>query len=139
LLCLLALKVSFPASADEIYRWVDANGVVNFSQAAPDAATAGVSLMHLPDSTPPESGQAQDIYNVQEQAERMQALRDEREERRKARRERQQLAAQPQPQPVRTWSHPLWYPPVHPKPPVKPRPPVPEPYPVSTFRPPGSQ
>jgi hypothetical protein len=134
-----------PASAQEIYRWVDANGVVNFSDKAPPAAAADTVVVD--DTRPSNYDPEEDIYNVAAQAERMQALREEMEQERAARRERQQSAPQ-QPavqyeQGVR-YGYPYLYPgygrPPH-RPPGKPpgggRPPRPEPYETTTLRPPG--
>src|SRR5210317_1352123 len=93
LLTVVALLVAHaaaipPASAQEIYRWVDANGVVNFSDTAPRAATADTVV--VADTRPSNYDPEEDIYNVAAQAERMQALREEMEQERAARRERQQ-------------------------------------------------
>jgi len=136
-----------PAVAGEVYRWVDENGVVNFSDTAPGGAEtrAEVDRMELPDASPGDHDPEEDIYNVAAQAERMQALRDEMEKEREARREQQRRAPQ---QPAArypddvNYGYPYRYPaygrpPLRPgRPPAKPPArPVPEPYDTSTLRP----
>jgi hypothetical protein len=136
-----------PAMAQEVYRWVDENGVVNFSDTAPLAADANVNTLILEDTAPKHYDPEEDIYNVAAQAERMQALREEMEQEREARRERQRNELrQPDtqyPQGVR-YGYPYLYPgygrpPGRPpgKPPTGGRPPRPEPYETSTLRPQG--
>jgi hypothetical protein len=131
------------AHATEIYRWVDENGVPNFSQNAPPAETTGVTQMILDDAAPPGHDPEVDIYHVQAQAERIQALRDEMAERRQARLERertearQHTARQPQPH---THARPVWWhPPLVPRPPVQPPPTVPEPHETRILLPPPGQ
>jgi hypothetical protein len=136
------------AAAQEVYRWVDENGVVNFSdtmpQAADASASANVNTVTLEDTTPKDYDPEADIYNVTAQAERMQALRDQMEKDREARREQQSRAPQ---QPAVQYERGVSYgypysfpaygrPPYRPpaKPPSRP---VPEPYETSTLRPPG--
>ena len=136
-----------PAAAGEVYRWVDENGVVNFSDTAPGSAEtpAEVNRIELPDAAPRDHDPEQDIYNVAAQAERMQALRDEMEKEREARREQQRRAPQ---QPAAqypagvNYGYPYSFP-AYGRPPLRPgrppaRPPerpVPEPYESSTLRP----
>jgi hypothetical protein len=135
------------AAAQEVYRWVDEDGVVNFSDTAPASAESGaeVNTLTLQDTTPMNYDPEQDIYNVAAQAERMQALRAEMEKEREARLEQQQSAPQ---QPASTsssavnYGYPYGYP-AYGRPPLRPgrppaRPPerpVPEPYDTSTLRP----
>jgi TolA-binding protein len=139
-LALLAMIASTTTAAYEIYHWLDENGVPNFSQKQPDGKTPGVSKLSLVDTTPPDYNPDEDRYGVQQQAERMNALREEMEQRRDAVRERQRDAAQQQivqyREPVRRYSHGIWYPPIYPRPPYKPRPPIAVPYPTSTLEPP---
>ena len=140
-LVLLATIASATVSADEIYHWIDENGVQNFSQTQPAGNTAGVSKMNLADTTPADYDPEEDRYNVQAQAERMSALREDMEKRREAARERQSTAAQQQVsqyrEPDRYYSRPLLYPPIYPRPPHRPQPPIAVPYPTETLRPPG--
>jgi hypothetical protein len=139
---LIAALVASSAMAGEIYQWVDENGVVNFSQTLPGPKAGAVNVLVLEQPGPPSDASTEDIYDVEGQRERMQALRDEMEERREARRER----ARQQPQVI--YREPAgyaapWYwgwpgyarPPA--RPPSKPRPPAPEPYETSTLRPLG--
>jgi hypothetical protein len=144
---LLVLQ-SAPLAAQEIYRWVDENGVVNFSDRAPPAATANASSLTLQDSQPDNYDPEQDIYNLEATAQRMQALRDELAAEREARRARP--TAQP---PVvvqypeqRHYGYPYDYPYGYPRPPggqpgkppnrPRPEPPAPEDD-TATWRPPG--
>lgn len=143
------LAGAVPAMANEVYRWVDENGVVNFSDAAPGKAQPGaeVNTLTLEDTAPKDYDPEQDIYNVAAQAERMQALREELEQEREARRE-QQRRVQAQPSTPYQSSVNDRYPydfPAYGRPPMRPpgrppaRPPqrpVPEPYETSTLRPP---
>ncbi len=140
-LALLAMIASTTATAYEIYHWLDENGVPNFSQRQPDGKIPGVSKLVLADTTPPDYDPDEDRYGVQAQAERMDALREEMDQRRDAVRERERNAAQQQAlqyrEPVRRYSHGIWFPPIYPRPPHKPRPPIEVPYPTSTLEPPG--
>jgi hypothetical protein len=129
--------------AQEVYRWVDENGVVNYSDTAPRAVHEDIDTLQLDDTTPAGYDPSEDRYHVAAQAERMQALREEMEKQREQQRERlrSRPAQTPQqyPQGVR-YGYPYGYP-VYPRPPnrppVDPRPPRPEPYEISTLRPPG--
>lgn len=145
-LFLLAMLCSSAVSSKEIYKWVDENGVVNFSEKAPASTDTGVSSFILEDTVPVEQGPDDDPFNVEATAARMQAYRDSMEQRREAQRqerlERERIAAQ---RPVNQYqqvgyrnSWP-WYaqPPLRPVHPIEPPPPVVEPYPVFPFRPPG--
>ena len=130
------------ATAQEVYRWVDENGVVNFSDTAP-AAAANLNTVDLEDTTPRNYDPEEDLYNVAAQAERMQALREQMEKDREARRQQQASAAkQPAPQYQRSvnYGYPYGYP-VRPRPPIEPPiepPPTrPEPYETSTLVPPS--
>ena len=142
--CLPALTWTVPAAAQEVYRWVDENGIVNFSDTAPAAAAADVRTLILEDNVPPDYDPEADIYNVAAQAERMQAMREQMDKQREERRERQRDApSQPavQYQQGVQYGYPYGYP-AYPWPPFRPpaRPPVKprhEPYEISTLRPPG--
>lgn len=140
-LALAALIAGAPAAAQEIYRWVDENGVVNFSQSAPTPDTEGVATVVLEELREPDRDPDEDIFNVEATTARTQALRDEMAERRQAQLEvqrnvaRQQVA---QPNQVQRYGYPVyWYPPLRPTPPIQPVPPKPEPYPTVPFKPPG--
>jgi hypothetical protein len=142
---LLGSLAATPLPAEEIYRWVDENGVVNFSDTAPAARSRSVSTVAVEDTRPSDYDPEADIYNVEAQAERMQALREEMQARREARLEEERNAAQRTPaqsaQPVGYALPPWWWDrPGYgkpPRPPERPQPPIPEPYPTSTLRPPG--
>jgi len=146
-MALSLMAAAATAVAGEVYRWVDENGVVNFSDTAPgDAETrVEVNRMELPDTAPKDHDLEEDIYNVAAQAERMQALRDEMEKEREARREQQRRAPQqsaPRYPDGVTYGYPFSYPaygrpPLGPgRPPARPpERPVPEPYDTSTLRP----
>jgi hypothetical protein len=124
LLACAALTIPAPAAAaQEVYRWIDENGIVNFSDKAPPAAAANVSTLELEDTRSADYDPEQDLYNLEATAERMQALRDELAAEREARRERQ--AAQPpvvvqyqEPQHYGyPYDYPYGYPPLYPRPP----------------------
>ena len=135
------------APAQDIYRWVDEEGVVHFSDTAPVSESRDVSTVEVEDTRSSDYDPEADIYNVAEQAERMQALRDKMDQEREERRARQRsVAAQPQPaQPAQSvgyglppwwWDRPGYGRPPKPELPVLPERPTPEP-PTSTLRPPG--
>lgn len=147
LACSLTLLCGTPTRAQEVYRWVDENGVVNFSDTAPPAADEAVDTLRLENTVPKGYDPEEDRYQVAAQAERMQALREEMEKQREERRERLRGAPVQLPeqdsQNVR-YGYPYGYPayarpPLRPpnRPPIGPRPPRPEPYETSTLRPPG--
>jgi hypothetical protein len=76
----LAFVLAFvPAFAvgTEVYRWVDDEGVVHFSQTRPMAPDTEVEALSIEDDRPSDYDPEADIYGVAEQAERMQALREE--------------------------------------------------------------
>jgi len=140
-LIFLVFLASSPAVATEIYRWVDENGVANFSSTAPPGDVGGVSKMNLEDTTPPDYDPEKDVFDVEGQAERMAALREEQAARREERRKRQRDAVQQQPVQYRDpyqYGRPLfWQPPYYPRPPERPEPPIAVPYETVPFRPPG--
>ena len=142
---MIGALASGATAAQDIYRWVDEDGVVHFSDTAPGSATGGVSTVIVEDTRPKDYDPDADIYNVAAQAERMQALRDKMEQEREERRERQRSAVpvrQPVP-PVQTVGYgipPWWWDRPGPGRPPKPELPVlpePGPPPTSTLRPPG--
>lgn len=124
--------------AYEVYHWVDENGVPHYSQERPDENIAGVRKLQLEDTTPPDYDPEEDRYGVEEQAERMAGLREDRQARRDEARERQLNAPQP---PVVIYQEPyypgylnrLWLPPAYPWPPVRPEPPIAVPYRTATL------
>jgi hypothetical protein len=130
MLVLLGLGfLSATTAAQEVYRWVDENGVVHFSQTAPAADTQGVDRLQLEASRPADYDPEEDRYNVAEQAERMQAYREQLAAEREAHRERAAREAVRQPaavypeQSIGTAVPPWWWD----RPPNRPRPPRPEP------------
>jgi hypothetical protein len=139
----VAAFVPGTAAAVEIFRWVDENGVVHFSDSPPPEHDTGVDVLSVNGAQPESYDPEADIFNVEAQAERMQALREEREEARKARleRQRQEAARQPVVQPRDDnrgfpvyWNHNIWpRPPHRPRPPVRPEQPIERPPP--TMRP----
>lgn len=133
-------------AAQEVYRWVDENGVVNFSDTSPAGRIEGVSTVDLGEPTLPGSDPEEDLYNIAATAERTQALRDAMAADRELRRERQRESATQQapsyPQassyalPPWWWDRPGYGRPPQ-RPPTRPEPPKPEPYPTATLKPPG--
>jgi hypothetical protein len=51
-------------AANEIYHWIDENGVANFSQQAPADHVPDVNTINLPDSDPGTSAMDEDPFNV---------------------------------------------------------------------------
>lgn len=145
-LCALLALAAPPLFATEVYRWVDADGVVHFSDKAPPSGVDDFSRQDMAVEPPAEYDPEQDVFGVAAQQERMRALREDMERRREARRER---AAQAPPPPAAApspaVSYPLYpYPGYRPRPPRPPRPeppiepPVDPRPPTSTLKPPGS-
>jgi len=130
----LAVLLVAPAVAEEVYKWVDENGVTHFSQMPPDQPVSGVSQQVLRDTRPSDYDPEQDIYGVEAQAKRMQQLRDEKKERRQARLDRERQAQKQQVIQYKTeefYGYPIYRPGWgNPRPPMRPLPPV--------ARPPGS-
>lgn len=124
----LAVLLVAPAVAEEIYKWVDDNGVTHFSQMPPDLSVTGVSQQVVRDTRPSDYDPEQDIYGVEAQAKRMQQLRAEKEERRQARLERERKAREQQAIQYRSresYGYPLYWPGwANPRPPLLPTPPV---------------
>ena len=145
-LCLLLVLSAAPLGAAEVYRWVDADGVVHFSDKAPPSGVAEFSRQDVVAEPPTGYDPDQDLYGVAAQQERMQALREDMERRREARREREAAApAPPAAAQSPAVSYPLYpYPGWRPRPPRPPRPEPPieppvEPVPpTSTWKRPGS-
>jgi hypothetical protein len=122
---LLAIAACGPAGATEIYRWVDENGVVNFSQTAPPPRVESPEIVAVQDDRPSDWDPDTDIYGVEEQAARMQALRDEMDEKREKRLEQkrhQETLTAPQYREPEPYSYPIYWglgvrPPPWPRPP----------------------
>jgi len=144
-LVLLAVIASTKVPASEIYSWVDGNGVPHYSQYRPAVNTPNVIKQTLEDTAPPGNGQLEDVYDVEAQAKRMAAWREERERKREEARGRKRQAAQQQAieysEPNRRFARSFWNPPFYNRPPYrppnKPRPPVVEPGPPSFVFPRG--
>jgi len=139
---LLAGMAAAPVFAIEVYRWVDENGVIHFSQSAPPATVPGVETMTVEDSAPPGYDPDEDRYQVAAQAEKMAQLRAEMDKKREMAQEQSPTTPQPpvtQYQQSGYWPLPNYYPgpPVRPRPPPRPEPPIEIPYPTNTLRPPG--
>ncbi len=124
-LWLCALLVCPVLQANEIYRWVDADGVVHFSQTPPPAQP--VETVEIEDTRPSDYDPEVDHFGVAEQQARMAALREDMAQKREEalERKRQAEARQPQQRPVEErydWPYYrrgfLW-----PRPPMPPRPP----------------
>jgi hypothetical protein len=143
LVLLIVSQVAAAAEATEVYRWVDDDGVIHFSQNEPSGKDATVEKITLEDTTPPDYDPEEDLYGVQALAEEMTVLREEMAEKREQARERQLNAPQQpvvQNQQSGQYGYPYYgRPPYYPglRPPVRPEPPRPEPYPSFPFRPPG--
>ena len=86
---LVALLAGIPAGATEIYRWVDEDGVVHFSDTKP--ADEEVNVLYVGSTNPPGYEPAEDPYSIRNQADRINLtwsrLEDERDKRREVRRE----------------------------------------------------
>jgi len=132
---------SMPAVALEVYQWTDENGVVHFSQVAPENDIASVKTHEILGQeelgSEPAANEEDDPYGFKAHREEMDALWAEREERRKAARE----SEPPQPttqvivvreEPVYPYVYPAYgyRPPYRPgRPPLRPRPPIAKPVP----------
>ena len=86
---LLVLIFANPTVGGEIYHWVDEDGVVHFSEWAPNPGVQEVATLTVPDTNPPGYDPNQDQSSIQKQAARtndrwseLQARRDERKKRR---------------------------------------------------------
>lgn len=144
---LLALAIAAwatGAAAQEIYRWVDAEGVVHFSDTPPPAESAEVQTLDVPAAPPAGYDPAADIFNIEATRQRTQARRERLQEQAD---ERARSSRSPSPPVVQSggqavnYGYPYVYP-VYPRPPrpnPPPRPPRPEPPAddTSTLRPPG--
>lgn len=135
-LALVCLSLFWPLSlvAEEIYHWVDEQGVKHYSQSPPPVATKDVKTLDVDGSQPASYNPEEDRYNVAAQEKAMQAMRDEMAESRKNKQVAQQNSADttviyyPQEETYNDILYPPGYRP--------PRPPFPHPRPP---RPPGSK
>ncbi|MDH3441118.1 MAG: DUF4124 domain-containing protein [Gammaproteobacteria bacterium] len=103
--------VSQRAYCTDIYRWVDDEGIVHFSDTRPND-DADVRMLRVNVSNPPGYGPAQDRYSIVNQAKRMNnkwsELADERERRAEKRRESAPQFVQYQPQRYDGWRYSYW-------------------------------
>ena len=144
--------------AQEIYSWVDENGVQHFSEVAPGDANKEVRKLEIDGSQPADYDPAEDRYNVAAQQAEMQELRDSLAESRKEKKEQRERELERQaanqviyyPEPDYRYGSNIYYPPYRPlpphgkppfRPPFKPEhpvePPIEEPPYSVPFRPPG--
>lgn len=94
LLMLSWLAISWPLclSANEIYHWVDDQGVNHYSQSPPPSASSEVQTLNVDGSQPASFDPNEDRYHVAAQAEATQAVRDKLAENRKNKQVAQQNA-----------------------------------------------
>jgi hypothetical protein len=87
--CLLALVIENAVFAGEIFHWVDEDGVLTFSDWAPDNSNVEVAKLVVSKSNPPGYDPNEDRNSILEQAERMNVrwtgLKEQQDERRKQR------------------------------------------------------
>lgn len=107
---LAGLAVGNHVRAAEVFHWVDENGVVHFSQWAPDDVT-NISTVVVSNDNPSGYDPLQDPYSVRNQAERVnktwQALEQRKEERLEKKREAQDALAASYP--AQTYHDPYAY------------------------------
>ena len=72
----IAAAFSAPAAAQDVYRWVDENGVVHFSDKPPVAASTEVHTVAIQSAPPSRTDAEPDVYNLEATAARTQAHRD---------------------------------------------------------------
>jgi hypothetical protein len=144
--------------AQEIYSWVDENGVQHYSEVAPENSNHEVTELQIDGSQPADYDPTEDRYNIAAQQAEMQALRDSLEESRKEKKEQRERELERQaaaqviyyPEPDFGYGSNIYYPPYRPlpphgKPPFRPplrpehpiEPPIEEPAYSVPFRPPG--
>lgn len=145
-LILLPALVAVPAApmawAIEVFRWIDADGTVHFSQWAPGASEPEATTVTVDEGAT--SGIGGDVYPIEEQAKAMAELWAEIEQQRTLRLKQRQQAAPavvhiPEAPADALW--PLWRPdrehrPHRPRPP-SPQPPEPSNPPSLPYLPPG--
>ena len=90
LMVTLALAWPLAAQAEEIFHWVDANGVHHFSQSPPPDGSGEVRTMEVNGSQPASYDPEEDRYNIAAQEAAMQERRQKLEESRKNQQQDQQ-------------------------------------------------
>ncbi len=70
------------AGAEQVYRWVDDNGITHFSQQPPPPGVSGLSVNEIPASQPPAVDPAADYWSITNQVQRLEASRVALEQRR---------------------------------------------------------
>jgi hypothetical protein len=100
MVCLVPTIGTGNASGSEIFHWVDEDGVLTFSDWAPENSNVEVSKLVVSNSNPPGYDPNEDQNSVLEQAERTNMrwaeLKEQKEERRKEREERAERVQIPQ-------------------------------------------
>jgi len=111
---------SSTAASTDIFKWVDEDGLVHFSD-NPPANAEDVKTLHLNNSNPPDYDPADDPYSITNQSKRMNEkwtqLTKERGERAAERREQVELYARYAPSHYYGWRYgyrPGYYPPTYP-------------------------
>ncbi|MDZ4729574.1 MAG: DUF4124 domain-containing protein, partial [Xanthomonadales bacterium] len=84
LLVALAGAWSIAVQAEEIYHWVDADGVYHYSQSPPPAANSEVRTLDVDGSQPASYDPEADLYNIAAQKAATQAVWDKLAEDKKA-------------------------------------------------------
>ncbi len=117
----LLLVVSNPTVGGEIYHWVDEDGVMYFSEWAPNPSMVDVSRLTVTNANPPDYDPREDQSSISSQAERtnarwseIRARRDERREQRIEAAERASRLAPSAYEPDEYYASSVWYGPVHP-------------------------
>ncbi len=87
--CALVLVAAGPLQAVEVYRWVDDDGVINFSQMAPIQSVNAVNRLTLIETLLVSADPHDNPYAIEQTAQRTREIRAGMDERREARRERQ--------------------------------------------------
>lgn len=141
---LLALIISFPLAAEQVYQWVDEDGVTHFSQWAPDNTVDGLSKIVLTDTTPANYDPEEDRYSIKALADQIESMRAQIEQKREEHRRRQSETNQQTIVQYQNYDSnygtSAWYPPPLHRPPdipERPEPPTAQP-PSYPFRPPGN-
>jgi len=97
-ICLISLIIGDAAIGGEIFHWVDEDGVLNFSDWAPENSNVEVAKLTVSNANPPGYDPGEDQNSVLGQAERINArwaaLNEKQEERRKQRLEREEQRLQ---------------------------------------------
>ena len=132
------------ARAQDIYRWVDTDGVIHFSDTPPQAGVTEVETVELAITASAADEPGSDPFNIEATEERMRAIRQALDENLDARRDRQRTAAPPVVQYPQSTGYGGAWPvgrPIYPRPPRPPpqRPPRPPANDTSTWRPGGRQ